>query len=331
MSTHHVLTGELQPGGFFDKIASRTDWPNYSGALDYLRPRRDGIPSGVNLPTFLVQSPLIWPGQHAGLCGAKHDPWQINGDPNNKDFKVDALTLSPGLDVNRISDRNSLLGDLNQQRDRLARTAAARRMTSEQELAYSILTSSKLANAFIMDKEEDATRDRYGRNMTGQSLLLGRRLLQVGVPVVQVNIGRVQNWDSHGNIFPRLKDTLLPPLDQGVSALLEDLDQMGMMEDTFVMMLGEFGRTPKINKNAGRDHWGPCFFGVFAGGGVRGGQVIGKSDPHAAYPITRPYSPEDLGATVYSLLGIDPASEIKDRFDRPLTLNRGEPIHELFS
>ena len=179
MSTHHVLTGELQPGGFFDKIASRTDWPNYSGALDYLRPRRDGIPSGVNLPTFLVQSPLIWPGQHAGLCGAKHDPWQINGDPNNKDFKVDALTLSPGLDVNRISDRNSLLGDLNQQRNRLARTAAARRMTSEQELAYSILTSSKLAEAFIMEKEEDTTRDRYGRNMTGQSLLLGRRLLQV--------------------------------------------------------------------------------------------------------------------------------------------------------
>jgi len=331
MSTHHVLTGELQPGGFFDKIASRTDWPNYSGALDYLRPRRDGIPSGVNLPTFLVQSPLIWPGQHAGLCGAKHDPWQINGDPNNKDFKVDALTLSPGLDVNRISDRNSLLGDLNQQRNRLARTAAARRMTSEQELAYSILTSSKLAEAFIMEKEEDTTRDRYGRNMTGQSLLLGRRLLQVGVPVVQVNIGRVQNWDSHSNIFPRLKDALLPPLDQGVSALLEDLDQMGMMDDTFVMMLGEFGRTPKINKNAGRDHWGPCFFGVFAGGGVRGGQVIGKSDPHGAYPITRPYSPEDLGATVYSLLGIDPSSEIRDRFDRPLTLNRGEPIHELFS
>ena len=331
MSTHHVLTGELQPGGFFDKIASRTAWPNYSGALDYLRPRRDGIPSGVNLPTFLVQSPLIWPGQHAGLCGAKHDPWQINGDPNNKDFKVDALTLSPGLDGNRISDRNSLLGDLNQQRNRLARTAAARRMTSEQELAYSILTSSKLAEAFIMEKEEDTTRDRYGRNMTGQSLLLGRRLLQVGVPVVQVNIGRVQNWDSHSNIFPRLKDALLPPLDQGVSALLEDLDQMGMMDDTFVMMLGEFGRTPKINKNAGRDHWGPCFFGVFAGGGVRGGQVIGKSDPHAAYPITRPYSPEDLGATVYSLLGIDPSSEIRDRFDRPLTLNRGEPIHELFS
>ena len=116
-----------------------------------------------------------------------------------------------------------------------------------------------------------------------------------------------------------------------MSTLLRDLDDRGMLDTTLVLVTGEFGRTPRINTSAGRDHWGPCFFGVFAGGGVRGGQVIGKSDPHAAYPITRPYSPEDLGATVYSLLGIDPSSEIKDRFDRPLTLNRGEPIHELFS
>ncbi len=310
MSTHYVLTGELQPGGFFDKIASRDDWPSYASALAYLRPRNDGIPSGVNLPTFLMQGALTWPGQHAGLLGPKYDPWQITADPNKKDFKVDNLSLSPGLDVARISDRNALLGDLNQQRLRLSRTAAGRRMTSEQELAFSILTSSKLSQAFEMDREPEAIRDRYGRHQTGQSLLLARRLVEVGVPVVQVNVGSVQNWDNHGNIFPTLKDRLLPPLDKGVSALLGDLDERGLLDDTFVMMMGEFGRTPKINDKAGRDHWGPCFFGVFAGAGVQGGQVIGKSDKHASYPVLNPYSPNDLGATVYDVVVLNIDAEV---------------------
>ena len=167
--------------------------------------------------------------------------------------------------------------------------------------------------------------------MTGQSLLLSRRLLEAGVPVVQANIGRVQNWDSHSNIFPRLKDTLLPPLDQGVSALLDDLSESGMLEDTLVMMLGEFGRTPKINGNKGRDHWGPCFFGLFAGAGVQGGQVIGRSDETAAYPATRPYSPNDVGATVYSLLGVPAEAVVRDRLGRPVHLNTGEVIEPLFT
>ena len=331
MSTHYVLTGELQPGGFFDKIASRDDWPSYASALAYLRPRNDGIPSGVNLPTFLMQGALTWPGQHAGLLGPKYDPWQITADPNKKDFKVNNLSLSPGLDVARITDRNTLLGDLNQQKDRLARTAASRRMTSEQELAFSILTSSKLSQAFEMDREPKAMRERYGRHQTGQSLLLARRLVEVGVPVVQVNIGAVQNWDNHSNIFPTLKDRLLPPLDKGVSALLGDLEERGLLDDTFVMMMGEFGRTPKINDKAGRDHWGPCFFGVFAGAGVQGGQVIGKSDKHGSYPVLNPYSPNDLGATVYDVLGLPLDAEGYDRFDRPVRLNQGEVIRPLFS
>jgi hypothetical protein len=331
MSTHYVLTGELQPGGFFDKIASRDDWPSYASALSYLRPRNDGIPSGVNLPTFLMQGALTWPGQHAGLLGPKYDPWQISADPNKKDFKVNNLSLSPGLDVARITDRHALLGDLNQQRLRLSRTAASRRMTSEQELAFSMLTSSKLSQAFEMDREPKAMRERYGRHQTGQSLLLARRLVEAGVPVVQVNIGAVQNWDNHGDIFPALKDRLLPPLDKGVSALLGDLEERGLLEDTFVMMMGEFGRTPKINDKAGRDHWGPCFFGVFAGAGVQGGQVIGKSDKHASYPVLNPYSPNDLGATVYDVLGLPLDAEAYDRFDRPVRLNQGDVIQPLFS
>ena len=144
-------------------------------------------------------------------------------------------------------------------------------------------------------------------------------------------MGAVQTWDNHSNIFSTLKDRLLPPTDQGVSALLEDLDQSGRLDDTLVMMLGEFGRTPKINDKAGRDHWGPCFFALFAGAGVQGGQVIGKTDAHATYPTTHPYSPEDIGATVYHLLGIPPDSVVHDRFNRPLQLNQGSVIEPLFT
>lgn len=330
MSTHHVLTGNQQPGGFFDKVASRDDWPNYAAACAYLRPRHDGIPSGVNLPTFLMEGPLTWPGQHAGFLGPKYDPWQITGDPAKPDFRVDSLSLSPGLDITRLENRRSLLGELNRQQRSMESAAESLRMSNDQQLAFSILTSSRLAQAFQLDRESDTVRDRYGRNTTGQSLLLARRLIEVGVPVVQTNIGRVQNWDNHGDIFNALKKRLLPPLDQGVAALLDDLSASGRLEDTLVMMLGEFGRTPQINPGRGRDHWGPCFFGVFAGAGVRPGQVIGKSDEIGAYPATASYSPNDVGATVYHLLGIPPESEVRDRLNRPVTLNPGEVIAPLF-
>ena len=331
MSTHHVLTGKKQPGGFFDKVASRDDWPSYASALSYLRPRSDGIPTGVNLPTFLESGPLTWPGQHAGFLGAKYDPWQIKGDPNKKSFNVDNLTFSPGMNVSRLSKRRSLLGELNQQQRKLDNVAAAKRLTDEQELAFSILTSSKLARAFELKHEPDKVRDRYGRNTTGQSLLLARRMVQVGVPIVQVNVGRVQTWDNHNNIFPTLKKRLLPPVDNGVSALLDDLKATGRLNDTLVMMMGEFGRTPKINKNKGRDHWGPCFFGVFAGAGIKAGQVIGKSDSTGAYPVTTAYSPDDLGATVYHLLGIKPQTVVSDRLNRPVHLNAGKVIAPLLN
>ena len=206
-----------------------------------------------------------------------------------------------------------------------------RRLLDDQQLAFSMLTSSKLARAFDLSREPVPVRDRYGRHTTGQSLLLARRLVQVGVPIVLANIGRVQNWDNHNNIFPTLKDRLLPPLDQAVAALLDDLESLGLLDETLVMMLGEFGRTPKINKKRGRDHWGPCFFGLFAGAGVRGGQVIGKSDKIAAYPITTAYTPDDVGATVDHTLGIPPESEVRDRLNRPVHLNRGSVIEPLFT
>jgi uncharacterized protein (DUF1501 family) len=336
VATHHLLTGHPQPGAFFDKVASRDDWPCYSSGLDYLRPRNDGVPSGVNLPTFLMEGPLTWPGQHAGLLGPKHDPWQVTRDPNAPDFRVDSVRLAPGLEIDRLGDRRALLDQVNNQQKQFADLAECRRLSDQQQLAFSVLTSGKVARAFELDREPAAVRERYGRHAFGQSLLLARRLVQAGVPVVQANMGRVQNWDNHSNIFPTLKNRLLPPLDQGVAALLDDLEATGLLDETLVMMLGEFGRAPKIStqpgsKTPGRDHWAPCFFGLFAGAGVRGGQVIGKSDKIGAYPVTAPYSPDDVGATVYSLLGVDPAVEVRDRQNRPVQLNRGQVIEALFT
>lgn len=335
VATHHMLTGNKQPGAFFDKIASRDDFPSYASACDYFHPRVDGIPTGVNLPTFLKEGPLTWPGQHAGFLGARHDPWQITRDPNKPDFRVDALQLPQGIDVSRLENRRALLGEVNRQRAGLDEAAESRRLSDEQQLAFTMLTSSRIAQAFELQRESDAVRDRYGRHSFGQSLLLARRLRQVGVPVVQVNIGNVQNWDNHGNIFPTLKQRLLPPLDRGVSALLDDLADTGLLDETLVMLMGEFGRTPKLNSQPnqapGRDHWAPCFFGLFAGAGVRGGQVIGKSDEIGAYPVTTPFSPDDVGATVYSTLGVDPGVEVHDRLGRPIALNRGSVIEPLFS
>jgi hypothetical protein len=336
VATHHLLTGHPQPGAFFDKVASRDDWPCYSGTLHYFHPRADGLPSGVNLPTFLVEGPLTWPGQHAGFLGPRHDPWQITRNPNSADFRVENLSLPNGFDAGRLNERRSLLEEVDRQQRQLAQAAEGQRLSNQQATAFNILTSGKLAQAFEMDREPAAVRERYGRTPFGQSLLLARRLVQAGVPVVQANMGRVQNWDNHGDIFNTLKKRLLPPLDQAVAALLDDLELSGMIDDTLVVMLGEFGRTPKIGKSGGakipgRDHWAPCFFGLFAGAGVRGGQVIGKSDKIGAYPITTPYSPDDVGATVYSLLGIDPGSEVRDRIGRPVRLNQGQVIQALFT
>ncbi len=334
VATHHVLTGHPQPGAFFDKVASRDDWPNYAGALNYLRPRGDGMPTGVNLPTFLMEGPLTWPGQNAGFLGPNHDPWQITRDPNAPDFRVDNLQLAPGMEIDRLGDRTTLLGQIDRQREWLCGTAEGRRLSDQQQRALTLLTSGRISQAFEMDREPLTVRERYGRHAFGQSLLLARRLVQAGVRVVQANMGRVQNWDTHGAIFPRLKNQLLPPLDQGVSALLDDLEATGMLDDTLVLLLGEFGRTPKITPakrgDAGRDHWASCFSGLFAGAGVRGGQVIGRSDGSGAFPVTTPYRPDDLGATVYHVLGVDPTAEVRDRQGRPSTLNRGRVMQELF-
>jgi uncharacterized protein (DUF1501 family) len=283
-----------------------------------------------------MEGPLVWPGQHAGFLGPKHDPWQITRDPNAPQFRLDSLHLAPGLEAGRLGDRRTLLEQVDQQQRQLAGLAECRRLSDQQQLAFSVLTSGKVARAFEMEREPATVRDRYGRHAFGQSLLLARRLVQAGVPVIQANMGRVQNWDNHGNIFPTLKTRLLPPLDQAVAALLDDLEATGLLAETLVVLLGEFGRTPKLStppgsRAPGRDHWPACFSGLFVGAGVHAGQVIGRSDKTGAYPATAPYSPDDLGATVYDLVRVHPATEVRDRQNRTVQLNRGTVMEALFT
>jgi hypothetical protein len=339
-ATHWVLTGHAIPGippdlGV-DKIRSRSDWPCYGAAMDYLRPRSDGIPSAVHLPTYLQEPPLLWPGQYAGCLGPEHDPWQITDDPSKPGFRVQNLSLPAGFSLERLQARQTLLARVNQQQDRLSRMPVTQSLADQQRAAFTLLTSGSFGSAFQLEREPAAVRDRYGRHMFGQSLLLARRLVEAGVPVVQANMGHVQTWDTHANNWNTLKDRLLPPLDRGVSALLDDLRDRSLLEDTLVIMVGEFGRTPKISTLAGqtspgRDHWAEVFSAVFAGAGVRGGQVIGASDPLGGSPATHGFTPDDLGATVYHLLGIDPATGFTDQEGRPQRLNSGQVIEGLFS
>jgi hypothetical protein len=332
VAVHRVLTGKPStPRGAsdLDRVASRDDFPCYAAVLDRLRPRRDGIPSGVALPLRLVEGPLTWPGQDAGFLGPRHDPWQLRFDPNRPEAGDDSLTLPVGLDSQRLHLRSHLLGQA-------AVPAPSDPFAGQQEAALAMLCNGKVGQALDSAREDPRLIDRYGRHLFGRSLLLTRRLVEAGVPIVQATMGIVQTWDTHVANFPRLRDSLLPPLDQAVSALLDDLKVRGLLQETLVVMLGEFGRTPRISELKpgdipGRDHWPAVFPAVFAGAGVVGGQVIGKSDRLGAHAISKTFGPPDLAATVYHALGVDPSTELHDRLGRPLQLCSGEVIGPLYT
>ena len=337
IGTHYLLSGidALPPGA--NHMATRHDWPNYASGLEYVKPRHDGIPNGVLLPTYLNNG-YGFSGQNGGVLGSKFDPWHVKADPNAGGFQVEELKPF-GLSVSQLRDREALLKSVDRQQSMLEQVAEGRQYADKQDRAFGLLTSGRLSKAFDLSAESVATRDRYGRHLFGQSLLLARRLLEAGVPYVQAHMGAMNNWDTHTKNCEQLKTRLLPPFDRAYSALLEDLDARGLLAETLVVAVGEFGRTPKlgtdnggnITSKDGRDHWAGCFFALFAGGGVRGGQVIGRSDKHGAYPAVNPYHPSDLGATVYSALGVEPDAEVIDRTGRPMTLNRGTPIQALFA
>lgn len=340
-ATHALLAGIDRPPAGPTRAASRHDWPCYAAGLDYLRPSREGIPSGVHLPLYLADGGVgDYPGQNAGVLGGCHDPWQLTKDPNQADFRVSGLDVQHGLSLSRLGDRVQLLADLDQRRREADEFELARSYAGHQSRAVSLLTSGRLARAFDLEREPDRVRDRYGRHLYGQSLLLARRLVEAGVPIVQANLGLLTaHWDTHQDNEKHLRETLLPPTDRAVSALLDDLFMSGLLNETLVIVMGEFGRTPKLGGNvgtptfspSGRDHWTDCFFGLFAGAGVQGGRVIGRSDRLAAYPLDHPFTPADLGATLYQAIGISPSSEVRDRLGRPMTLNLGTPIDELYS
>lgn len=340
LATHVALTGRPTPvprgGSDLDRVESRNDFPNFAGALDAIKPRGDGVPTGVSLPNYYIEGPLTWPGQHAGFLGPKHDPWQINHDPNDAGFRIDSLTLQPGVTSPRLVSRRKLLDELNGQADSCGDAGRVNSFGEQQELAFSLLTSDRVAKAFDIQNEDAAVRDRYGRNKFGQSLLLSRRLIEAGVPIVQAAMGIVQTWDTHVDNWGRLKNTLLPQLDRGLAALMDDLTTTGLLDQTMVIVMGEFGRTPKVSflpgeKLPGRDHWAHVYSGLFAGAGIRGGQVIGQSDAIAAFPVSRPWSPADVCTTLYNALGVSHDALLIDPLGRPNHLLNGDVIEPLYS
>jgi hypothetical protein len=340
LAMHVALTGRPTPvprstASDLDRVESRNDFPNFAAALNYVRPRQDGIPTGVTLPNYFIEGPLTWPGQHAGFLGARHDPWQINQDPNDPNFKVDTLNLPADVAAPRLHSRRSLLESVNHSAVDLA-TARTSALADQYDVAFSLLSSDRVAKAFDIQQESSETRDRYGRHKFGQSLLLARRLVEAGVPMVQAAMGIVQTWDTHVDNWGRLKNTLLPPLDQGLAALLDDLSDRGLLDETLVIVMGEFGRTPKVSTLpgqtiAGRDHWPYAYSALFAGAGVRGGQVIGQTDSSAAYPISRSWTPADVCTTVFDALGLSHDATITDPLGRPNHLLNGEVIEPLYT
>jgi hypothetical protein len=268
------------------------------------------------------------PGFYGGWLGKPRDPLVILRDPNAPDFALPELTLGPDVSPDRFDARKQLE----------SRLAAAHKGASADDLdgvrakAYDLLTSAAMRDAVRIDREPPKVRDSYGRNIYGQSVLLARRLVEAGTRVVTISWAPDANatWDTHGNNFKKLKGELLPQLDAAVSSLLDDLADRGMLGRTLVCVMGEFGRTPKINgAGAGRDHWNFCYSLVLAGGGVKGGYVHGASDRIGAKPGRNPVIPADVVATIYDCLGVPHDLELRDRLQRPFTLVPwGAPIRE---
>ena len=340
LATHVALTGRSTPiprgGSDLDRVESRHDFPNFAAALDAIRPRNDGIPTGVSLPNYFVEGPLTWPGQYAGFLGPKHDPWQINHDPNDATFRIDSLSLQPGMTSPRLVSRRQLLEELNQRPNVSQAEGRTASFSEQQQLAFSLLTSARIAQAFEIQREDAEVRERYGRNKFGQSLLLSRRLLEAGVPIVQAAMGIVQTWDTHVDNWGRMKNQLLPDLDRGLAALMDDLSNTGLLAQTLVIVMGEFGRTPKISTLPGeaipgRDHWAHAYSALFAGAGVRGGQVVGQTDAIAAYPVSRSWSPADVCTTLFDALGVRHDALLIDPLGRPNHLLNGDVIEPLYS
>jgi hypothetical protein len=317
----------------------RTDYPHAGAVLARFKGSPSELPGYIAIPEVATRSstegefkrartPLR--GGGAGFLGPRFDPLGVNGPPGTPDA-IPALALPAEVSAERFERRSEMLKVLDRGGPRVA---TVEQYGTLRETAVTLTGSvhGAGAEAFSLDGEAPALRDRYGRHRFGESMLLARRLAEAGVPMVAVHFNEMtvcDGWDTHSKNFEGLQQELLPMLDQGLSALLDDLGDRGLMDEVLVVCLGEFGRTPKINANAGRDHWGDCSSALVAGGGIRGGQVLGASDRHGAYPVRRPVDPADIQATVYHLMGLDPLLTMYDHLARPLPISAGRVIEEL--
>ena len=353
-----MLSGRTPlPPNFSGSRPQRSDWPSMASIVGDVLPPQNNLPPAVVLPETLVHvTGRVIPGQFAGMMGKQRDPWIIeasqfrtskyihgafpeygfhrtDGAVTPPDYKFEApkLTLPQGVLENRLRGRAKLLDQLNRQRRELDQVAEIRAMDHHRQQVTSLLVDPKVNKAFDVHAADPKLQARYGRNSFGWSLLMARQLVEAGVRLVQVNLGNDETWDTHYTAFPNLKNYLFPPTDKAISALLDDLEQRGMLQDTLIVIAGEFGRTPKVFKVPkydlpGRDHWGKVQTVVFAGGGVRGGTVIGSSDKTGGYPDADPQTPENMAATIYQTLGLPQTLAWYDQFQRPHHVYFGNPI-----
>jgi hypothetical protein len=335
VSGYWLLTGYPYGPGSARQIKA-TDWPYFGSIVKMLKPSRK-LPAltSVWIPDLMRLNDNVTPaGQTAGFLGKQWEPERFVGDPALPGYQIEGLGLNRDLTTVRIDRRRDLVSQLNRSFDRGRRSEAVQAWDRLSHQAFDLVTSGKGRAAFDLGKETEKTRDRYGRYTWGQSCLLARRLIEAGVRLVHVNWARepgdsaVDNpmWDTHAQNADRLQDALCPMFDVSFDALMNDLAERGLLAETLVVVVGEFGRTPRINKQGGRDHWGHVFSMALAGAGIRGGQVIGASDKNGAYPITEPVRGGDLTATIFHLLGIDPSSTFRDKTDRPHPLTQGKLI-----
>lgn len=337
-----ALTG-VEPPVDDQRLRESLDlFPAFGSVVDKVAPNDGELPTFVSFPHRIADGSAV-PGQGASFLGKIHDPLFIPDDPNAENFELSQLSLPAGISPERLASRRALQSILNRQSRELDRSAAARGLNAYYEKAISMLNSQRVREAFDIAREPAEIREAYGRTTYGQSCLLARRLVESGVKFVTVYFDRSiggrsktsGGWDTHGFDDTRMYEILparhLPLTDQTLPVLMNDLQQRGLLDDTLVMWFGEFGRTPKINKNISRDHWPKCYTTLLAGGGIRGGTVYGASDKYGALPDRDPVTTGDLAATMYHALGIDPATEIRDNLNRPLPIANGRPVTQIFA
>ncbi len=333
-SGYYMTTGRphLPMGVENAKPGFPNDWPCLGAVVRRLKQGECTLPAAITLPEQMANDGnLTWPGQDAGFLGRTADPWLLNCDPAKSRFELPGLSLPAEVPALRFDQRKALLEQVNHHYDEFRRADGPAVYGAASQQAFDLIFSNAARKAFDLESEDPRLRDRYGRSRFGQSALLARRLVESGVPLVRVNWTRVPNapnnghWDTHGRNTDGVR-ALMPIADRAYAALLEDLAERGLLDDTLVVWASEFGRTPKLNGGGGRDHWGNVFSVALAGGGIRGGIVHGTSDKIAGYPKEGRVLPEDLQATLLHCLDIAPHTEFRDNQERPIAVTRGEVI-----